>query len=598
MALSRCVRQYVARAHSVMSRRAKLRVTRIKHGLSRHVMVSRLAAMAFLMVMSGLALRADKCAKSAEAAEGDSSAAATSPSILSAVIDADGKVLRSSSRVTVNKSFSKPGFEVGCYEVIFEESVQSGTYVATIENPGTAAESFGRIKVAPRTSNSKAVFVQTADVTGKPANLRFHLLVIGGSVLPPDRPVTGPAIRTVEVKVYAHSDVPFSKSDAERILKEMGNVLAKDSGNDVDTPIKFTLDGDIRPLPGDIPAVIRSQPQLDRLFNIGPGIKVVRGIQFCDGTTVVSGTIIGCGRRPSVTVNEIVVRLNPANEQEGILWAHEYGHNCGLVHRDNDRAIMNKSVTSIRREVNGQESLAYRGGPLAATAEPHAMAAVEPAEEASAQRPANVLDFVRQHYFEGVPPDIARQYTARDADKLLPLLKNPGEDLEFLPEIVATICYIGPEKAVQPLIDFVNGPMSGETALRAKNAALIHLGDLVNKTKNKKALDFLKNMASKPETAQNLAENVASAMVAAADDNATGPSEEDLASEFAASALWGLAMSGTEESEAALLEIVTQDENVLPAVQEIAPEALKINRDIQPVGSVEYRIEQQCKDCE
>jgi len=213
----------------------------------------------------------------------------------------------------------------------------------------------------------------------------------------------------------------------------------------------------------------------------GTGVKVVRRILWCGGP---GGSIIGCAPLPSSVVNLSVVRFTPA--QEGILWAHEYGHNCGLNHRTNDQnAVMFPSIAPNRLVVNAPESARYLSGPVALTGQAVALAAGEDAEDF--RPPKDIRRFVRQHFIEGIPHEAAASYKPKDADVLLKMLADPKEDEEFLPEIVTTLCYIGSEKAVEPLIQFVKGLMASEPAFTAKNAALIHLGDLINKTGNKTA---------------------------------------------------------------------------------------------------------------
>ena len=91
--------------------------------------------------------------------------------------------------------------------------------------------------------------------------------------------------------------------------------------------------------------------------------------------------------------------------------------------------------------------------------------------------PKDIRKFVRQHYIHGVPYKEARRYTQKDAKVLLKMLAKPAENEAFLSQIVTTLCFIGDEKAVKPLIRFVESPLESEAAFNAKNAALIHMGE-------------------------------------------------------------------------------------------------------------------------
>jgi hypothetical protein len=268
------------------------------------------------------------------------------------------------------------------------------------------------------------------------------------------------------------------------------------------------------------------------------------------------------------TVNLAVVRFT-AN-QEGILWVHEYGHNAGNPHRTDDtRAIMFPSIGADHNVVNGTESGRYLAGPLAITSDVMPMA-TGCCQGDAMQPPQDVREFVSQHWYEGVPYDTASQYTEEDAKRLLLWLVNqPEKHEEFLPEIVTTLCFIGSEVAVEPLIDFVESPRAGRAVFNAKNAALIHLGDLINKSGNQMALDFLTRVATQMETARALAEPQASVEAAEAVGGVVAPTVEALEAELAVSATFGLSLAGTPEAEK-IIHRLREDPNAFASVNQAA----------------------------
>jgi hypothetical protein len=271
-------------------------------------------------------------------------------------------------------------------------------------------------------------------------------------------------------------------------------------------------------------------------MSAGTGIKVVQSIRWCGGP---GGSIIGCAPVGSPTVNLAVVRFAAA--QEGILWLHEYGHNAGNPHRTDDaRAVMFPSIGADHNVVNATESARFLAGPLAATGAAMPMATPCSHDEAM-QPPTDVREFVSQHWIEGVPREAASRYTEEDARRLLEWLVDETEQHEeFLPEIVTTLCFIGSEVAVQPLIEFVESPAAGRAVFNAKNAALIHLGDLINKSGSQAALDFLTRVAADMETARALAEPAAaSAAAEAAAAGVTAPTADAMGAELAVSATLG-----------------------------------------------------------
>ncbi len=395
--------------------------------------------------------------------------------------------------------------------------------------------------------------------------------------------VNPPGLRTVQVTVHRHSTVALTDADADRIIRDMGTVLQNsDSPSDVATPVQFVRNGPVRVLPGTVAGTIQTQAEWNALMSAGTGVKVVQGIRWCGRP---GGSIIGCAPVGNATVNLAVIRFT-AN-QEGILWVHEYGHNAGLGHRTDDtRAVMYESIGPDHNVVNGTESGRYLAGPLAITGAVMAMACCE---GEAMQPPKDVREFVSQHWIEGIPYEAASQYTEQDAKRLVEwLVKEPEKHEEFLPEIVTTLCFIGSEVAVKPLIDFVESPRASKAIFNAKNAALIHLGDLINKSGNQAALDFLTRAATNMETAKALAEPQAS--VTAAEAAAAGtiaPTVEALAAELAVSATFGLSLAGTPDAEKTINRL-RDNPDTFASVNQAATEAAEISRTVRARGQKEY----------
>jgi len=393
-------------------------------------------------------------------------------------------------------------------------------------------------------------------------------------------PVT---IRTVQVTVQRHSTVALSDADADRILADMGTILqSDDSPADVATPVRFVRNGPVQVLPANVPATIATAADLTALLNAGAGVKIVQAIRWCGGP---GGSIIGCAPVGSPTVNVAAVRFT-AN-QEGLIWVHEYGHNTGLGHRTDDpRAVMFPSVGVDHNVVNGAESASYLAGPLAVSG---AVMASSCALGAAVQPPKDVRAFVSQHWIAGIPYLAASQYTEEDAKLLLEwLVKEPEKHEEFLPEIVTTLGFIGSEIAVQPMIDFVHSARASKAVFNAKNAALIHLGDLVNKSGSKLALDFLTKIATDQEAAKTA--TVSRATIAAAEAAVAGVAAqgmEELAAELAVSATFGLALAGKPEAEQTLAGLANAP-TVFAAVRRAAGEAAALSRTVRANGQKAY----------
>ncbi|MFC0250442.1 hypothetical protein [Massilia consociata] len=391
--------------------------------------------------------------------------------------------------------------------------------------------------------------------------------------------------RTVQVTVHRHSSVPLSDAEADRILADMGTILqSDDSPADVATPVRFVRNGAVRVLPPTVAGTIQTQAEWTTLMTAGTGIKVVQAIRWCGGP---GDSIIGCAPVGSPSVNLAVVRFTPG--QEGILWAHEYGHNAGNGHRTDDpRALMYPAIGPDHNVVNNAEAERFLSGPTAATGK------VLPAsgcccDGEAIQPPRDVRDFVSLHWIEGVPYEAASRYTEDDARRLLAwLVDEPEQHEEFLPQIVSTLCFIGSEVAVQPLIDFVRSPRSGRAVFNAKNAALVRLGDLVNKSGSRAALDFLAGVAAGMDAAKALAAPQASAAKAeAAAAGVTAPGIDALGAELAVSATFGLSLAGTPEAEQAIERLI-DDPDAFASVNQAAVEAAEICRTVRARGQREY----------
>ena len=394
--------------------------------------------------------------------------------------------------------------------------------------------------------------------------------------------VNPPGNRTVSLTVHRHSTVALTDADADRILTAMGTVLQTSNvAGDVATAVQFVRNGPVRVLPNTVAGTIQTEAQWNTLMGAGTGVKVLSGINWCSGP---GGSIIGCAPVGIATANLAVVR-HTAN-QEGILWAHEYGHNAGNSHRNDARAIMNATIGANRDSVDSTESARYLAGPLAISAAAQAGSSGCCGGD-SIEPPSDVREFVSQHWIEGVPYQAASLYTEQDARRLVELL-GAQEHEEFLPEIVTTLCFIGSPVAAEPLIDFVKSARAGRAVFKAKHAALIHLGDLIKKSGNQQALDFLTHVATDMGAARGLARSEAAVSAAqAADAGVEAPTVETLGAELAVSATFGLSLAATP----ATLETVNRlkdDPDVFASVNQAAAEAVEIGHDVLARGQEEY----------
>lgn len=132
---------------------------------------------------------------------------------------------------------------------------------------------------------------------------------------------------------------------------------------------------------------------------------------------------------------------------------------------------------------------------------------------ASAASPAfaqtdDIRSFVQELYVEGVPYEEAIKFDADAATTtLLQMLDDPDQE-PYWGNVVITLGMLGHDRAVQPLIRFLEQDAGGRISRRhhaAKNVVPMALGYLVNRSRNQAALAYLQ-AGVKPEawTARNL----------------------------------------------------------------------------------------------
>lgn len=129
-----------------------------------------------------------------------------------------------------------------------------------------------------------------------------------------------------------HPDVgaPLSDARLDEVLAEASLRIGRaETSDDVACCVSIVRDGPVGSFgtSGDGLDVIDDYSEMRAVMNDASArVKVVRAINYCGGT----GTnIIGCGWTPG---NGIAVVRMEALGREGVLWAHEYGHNAGLPH--------------------------------------------------------------------------------------------------------------------------------------------------------------------------------------------------------------------------------------------------------------------------
>lgn len=222
-----------------------------------------------------------------------------------------------------------------------------------------------------------------------------------------------------------------------------------------------------------------------------------------------------------------------------------------------------------------------------------ALALLSPAGSLMAQSTAEqVQAFVRQVYIEGVPFE---QASRLDPAVALPVLQQVLADRsqqEYWANAAVIAGMIGADRSADILIEFVTRPEPSRNLPRAqvvaKTSAVMALGYVVNKSRNRKALDFL-SAGVDPAAWNNRNVKWTGAHLRTATERNQ---------QLATMAVLGLGVSGTPEA-ARVLRMLTAPpaspriralKSRLPGVETVADEALKANAQIASEGIDRYYL--------
>jgi hypothetical protein len=280
---------------------------------------------------------------------------------------------------------------------------------------------------------------------------------------------------------------------------------ATDFGPDYD-PALYLREGNVTVNAG--PDVINSQADFNDVIG-EPGYgKVVTEINWCGG---LAPNIIGCAPVPGDSF--AVVRFTES--QEGILWAHEFGHTVGLSHTSGANRVMRGTINSANDEITSSECLSFvskydpdwPNGPE--FADPQARRAMLSAMghelpvatvpggidgNIAADGDDDIVTFVRRVYIHGTPMLAALRFRGTDAAPTLSrMLADPAEQ-PYWGNIAAVLGVVGDRDTAQVLIDFVaaRSAVGNDGAERRMvTAALMGLGYLASHIDDRAPLDFL-----------------------------------------------------------------------------------------------------------
>ena len=275
----------------------------------------------------------------------------------------------------------------------------------------------------------------------------------------------GSATKVHRLSIGRVASVPLSNAEADAILAGATRVLRnRDSGSDVSADVILQRRGDVRVIPG--PAVINSDEDRARIGASGVQIAIVEAIRYCTAT---KPGILGCapiGGRYLVLVRR--------GSLEDIMWAHEFGHNCGLVHRSDRSALMYTQAGSSRRSLNSAEARSFERK----TAGSGSAALLAGAGDfGDGTPPGSAGEFLNRSYIHGIPYSHVAGFGPADAANFKAVLADPLRKEQWLNASVA-LGAIGTPEAVEGVRAFVckgRGQLD-HTSYQAKLAGIVGLG--------------------------------------------------------------------------------------------------------------------------
>ena len=368
----------------------------------------------------------------------------------------------------------------------------------------------------------------------------------GTSANRPESPSLSGNTKVWRLKIGRVASVPLSNSEADRILAGATRVLRDhDSNSDVGADVVLQRSGDVRVIDG--PAVINSDADRARIGASGVQIAVVEAVRYC---SAMKPGILGCA--PIGGNYMVLVRQNLL---EDIIWAHEFGHNCGLNHRNDRSALMYTEAGSNRRSLNLAEARTYQTR-RASSGSAAIMSGTEPA-------PTSAEEFLDRIYIHGIPFSQVSRFGGADAEKFKAVLADPMRKRQWRNASVA-LGAIGTPEAVEGVCAFVCagiGQLDHES-YQAKLAAVVSLGYGASRKVHAPALDQLAKLTSVDHLKREVRWR--------APGRGAGESTVQMLADASFSAL---ALSGKPEAADLLTAAARNNENI-PALHERAKAAL------------------------
>jgi len=184
----------------------------------------------------------------------------------------------------------------------------------------------------------------------KPVYYVFLLLLLTAcSGVTSVTPAGSPTLATHSLSISHHQSAPIEQAQVDAILASMNSVLvAQDESHDFSCNVGFNQTGTPNAFSFGT-GIVNSAEDFDFLIlGVAGEVKVVNMINYCGGF----GSFLGCAPKPG----EAMVVVRTSNSLEGVLWAHEFGHNQDLSHNITaSNALMNPQIGRTTRTIDSLE---------------------------------------------------------------------------------------------------------------------------------------------------------------------------------------------------------------------------------------------------
>ncbi|RBP46537.1 matrixin [Roseimicrobium gellanilyticum] len=349
--------------------------------------------------------------------------------------------------------------------------------------------------------------------------------------------VTDNNTKVYRFKIGRAGNASLNDGTAAGILRDATEIVAgKHRDDDFTANIRFEQSGPIDTVSSN--GVVNSAEDFRALSRLGRNVVVVDAINYCGG--YIPG-VVGCAPVPGSFM--AVVRYGSL---EGMIWAHEFGHNCGLNHRDHSTALMHPQIGSAHKSLNQHERDKFEQ--KVASGRSRSVQSASESERDGAP-PSSAQEYLDRVYLHGVPYAHVEGFGPQHIPALKAALNSPNR-LHSWSNAVVGLAAIATPESVEAVLSFVraNNVSVSSGSYQVKRTAVMALGYAVQKASTSQDPVYREARAKALAQLQQAASG--SYWRSRVGGTARSVSGADPTEGLVTSALAGLALSGAPEAAA------------------------------------------------